>query len=97
MKRAKLHEYNGQLYTVKELAKLSGKSRQCIDWRIKNGYSVRDAVDLPFGRAKNRTKAPCGFRSPAECLSCKYDHCISEDAPEVPGETSDKTHWKVMT
>lgn len=87
----KLYEYDGRMLTITELAKLSGKSQQCLRWRFRHGYSVRDAVEIPLAKAKRnptRSEAPCGFTNMYDCLKCKYPHCISESFRAIPGENA---------
>ena len=91
----KLYEYDGRMLTITELAKLSGKSQQCLRWRFRNGYTVKDAVEIPLTKAKQSPKsdAPCGFRTMYDCLNCKYPHCISENYKAIPGEGSTVIRW----
>lgn len=92
----KTYEYNGRMLTVAELSKMSGKSEQCIRWRLKQGYSTKDAMEIPLGRTKRRSKsdAPCGFTSMFDCLECKYERCISESYRAIPGETTTIVRWE---
>jgi hypothetical protein len=52
----RLYEYNGKLYTVKELAELSGLNEKTIYKRFKRGWNVEETVEIPTGRRKNETK-----------------------------------------
>lgn len=47
----KLYKYNGKIYSMGQLAKISGLNRNCIERRIKRGWSVEEAVDLPSERS----------------------------------------------
>ncbi len=91
----KVYEYDGRMLTITELAKLSGKSQQCLRWRFRNGYTVKDAVEIPLTKAKQSPKsdAPCGFRTMYDCLKCPYPHCISENYKAIPGEGGTIIRW----
>ena len=48
----KLYEYQGQLYSVKQLEKISGISKHTLYKRLKNGWSIEEAVEIPTGIRK---------------------------------------------
>ena len=80
-------DYNGQPYTLKQLATLSGLNKETIRSRLASGMSVKQAVEMPLKRSKSkRLPAECGFVSMFDCLSCKYSRCINENYPALPGE-----------
>ncbi len=51
-KESQLYDYNGFRMTLTELALLGSKSIQTISYRLKSGYSVYDAVNIPIMETK---------------------------------------------
>ena len=47
-RRNRLVEYQGEMMTVRELARRTGFNRTTIDARLKRGWSVEDAVSQPL-------------------------------------------------
>lgn len=54
-------EHNGERLTVSEWAKRIGCSQQVINQRLKNGWSVRDAIERPVVK-RTRAALPSGKR-----------------------------------
>ena len=48
--KKRLYEYNGKLYSVKELSEISGISERNIYRRLKRGWDIESAVEIPLGR-----------------------------------------------
>lgn len=48
--KVKLYKYNGKLYTVKQLSEISGISEKNIYERLKRGWDIESAVEIPLGR-----------------------------------------------
>lgn len=48
----RMYEYNGKLYSVKELSQLSGLSTKTIYKRLKRGWDIESTVEIPVGRRK---------------------------------------------
>lgn len=46
--RNRIYTYNGRIYTMNKLASFATVDSGVIYWRIKNGWSVEDAVNLPL-------------------------------------------------
>lgn len=46
-------EYNGNVYTVAELSRLSGIKYSTLRARISRGWSIEDAVSVPIGGNRN--------------------------------------------
>lgn len=53
--KARVHEFRGKMYSVKELADLSGLNVTTIRYRLGKGMSVEDAVTLPDRRNQDNT------------------------------------------
>lgn len=47
-----LYKYNGKLYSIKELSKMSGISDKTIWKRLKRNWSIDEAVEIPTGKRK---------------------------------------------
>lgn len=82
----RIYNYHGEMRTITELCKLSGKTYGCIMKRLQKGWTVDEAVDRPSVRIR-QTDAPCGFKTFRDCLDCKYPECISEGYKAIPGES----------
>lgn len=48
----KLYEYNGKLYSVKELSKISGISEKTLYKRLKRGWNISETVEIPVGKRR---------------------------------------------
>lgn len=48
----RIHDYNGKLYTIKELANISNIKPDTIYYRIKNGWDIEDAINTPVCKYK---------------------------------------------
>lgn len=48
----KLYDYNGKLYSIKELSKLSGISKKCLYKRLKRGWNISETVEIPVGKRR---------------------------------------------
>lgn len=46
----KLYEYKGKFFSIEELVKISRKRRNCLERRMKRGWSVDEAVEIPLGK-----------------------------------------------
>jgi len=53
---AKLYDYNGKSYTIKELSKLCGVSESTLRERLKKGASIEDAMIKPLCQGKRNRK-----------------------------------------
>ena len=47
-----LYKYNGKLYSIKELSKMSGISEKTIWKRLKRNWSIEEAVEIPTGKKR---------------------------------------------
>ena len=52
MLRKKLYEYKGKLYSIKQLSELARMSERTLYKRLRRGWSVEEAVEIPL--CKNR-------------------------------------------
>lgn len=89
-------EYDGHQYTLRQLSDMSGLNKETIRSRLASGMTIKQAVEMPLMR-KTKSKRPpaaCGFTNMYDCLNCRYDRCISEDYPALPGENYSKRRWK---
>lgn len=50
----KLYEYNGKLYSVKQLAKIANIQTKCFYKRLARGWSVEEAVEIPLAKGGRR-------------------------------------------
>lgn len=48
----KLYDYNGKFYSIKELSKLSGISEKNLYKRLKRGWNISEAVEIPIGNRR---------------------------------------------
>lgn len=48
--------YKGEVHNLAEWSKITGIERATISWRIKNGWSVSDALTKPAKQLRKRTK-----------------------------------------
>lgn len=44
----KLYKYNGKLLSMKQLEKISGIDKKCLYKRLKRGWSIDEAVEIPL-------------------------------------------------
>ena len=66
----KKYTVNGKVYTLTELAKITGLPKSTIINRLKSGMDISLAVKFP---SKSQNKPCATFKS---CFSCPYDDCI---------------------
>ena len=50
-------EYNGKSYTVKEISQIKNCSYGAIMWRLNNGWSVKDTIEIPIDNIHYRPKS----------------------------------------
>lgn len=87
------HIYNGKEYTIKELAELAGCSAGAMSYRLRNGLSIKDAVEKRFiiGVDINKTKLynyngkEYTVKELAELAGCSYN-CMLERLKHYPVE-----------
>jgi hypothetical protein len=46
--KVKLYEYNGKLYSVKQLSEISGIDTKAIYKRLKRGWNIYEAIEIPL-------------------------------------------------
>lgn len=56
MLKKKLYKYNDKLYSIKQLAKLSGKTEKTIRKRLTRGWSIEEAIEIPLGKKERGKK-----------------------------------------
>lgn len=49
----KLYEYNGKLYSIKALSKISGISEKTLYKRLKRGWNIYESVEIPIGKKRS--------------------------------------------
>ena len=87
---AKEYEYQGQMLTIAELTEIApnGISKQALQYRLKHGVSVMDAVTMPLKDRRKKKSLPCGVKNPLDCLNCTLPDmpCLKYFAP-LKGES----------
>lgn len=79
-------EYNGQIITKSDIAKMGNLPWYVVDQRLKCGWSVDRILKTPIRKLKTRHKIPktkliaaCWKKTREECLSCTKEHCVFDD------------------
>lgn len=69
MSRSQIIEYRGQIHTIADWSKITGLSRETIRRRLKNGWTIQEALDtppIPRGYGRHYTPMNKG------CEGCYY-------------------------
>ena len=84
MRHAEMVEYNGRLYTYRELQELSGIGCNTIRLRIRRGWPVEQAVSEPPD--PGRRKSECKAWHYKQCFKCTEPDCTRPMDKVLRGE-----------
>lgn len=81
MGTARKFKYKDGEYTIAELAVISdaGVSEGTIRMRLRYGWSVDMAVEIPNKKRKGKDDPICGAKSWKDCFSCRFNDCIANN------------------
>lgn len=88
MRKSKLIEYNGKKQSLEDWAKETGLTYPCLVWRLRNGWSIKQALTTPSARTPRKMRITEKQQKEifmpiqkkvdyTQCKTCQYRSTIS--------------------